>query len=462
MAASAVKRVKVEEESAVDFDLVRRVGMHNAFEESAFKIARQHYSTTPNGPYYFVVDAQPNAMTDPSTLEALTSISIHEVEANGTSKIIDAVAADYKGLGLLNHFAQLTFKIVRVSAGSNNWTCVSNFYWASSYIETLLGTSKSTKESTLTGRGYYMDVGSEYEIVDSTAMQKRRRFWAPGHAVDVVMPLHVDLATAQGKLPPGMSLTVEIERNDDEMCFMVAEAEKRTFKIVMDDLRIRVKQYTAADALRRDRNDLVNERWYLPYTRTEMGDFSIAPTETDINRDNQWSGNGPLPERVIVVMVDNESVAGTKKTNPLKLESTGFINAWLTQSGPNKIDIPFSEINVRDGGYGMASCYDKFQKAIGVTAEYDRDIGINLDDYSDGYFMIAWDLTSDACARAHFMHKPQYGTMGLKMQLAPSEGNFQRKTYRVFVYSVYPDILKIEEDGRTSTMIYKKDPELKL
>ena len=457
------KRIRLEEESPIDFDLTRRLGVHNAFATSGYKEARLQHANTQEGPLFFTVESQPGTFTDPSSLELLCRMTLYEVTSTGTKSKVNVKAADpdtYRGLGIPNHFAHLLWNEFRVTMGSNNLVSVDRLYHIISWIETLIGTSGNTKLVSMSGRGYVWETGTDLRTPNTDGYLDRRQFWAPNHAVDVAIPLHLDLTTMQGKLAPGMPLHVEVKRNPDSLCLF--QTDDKNYKIWVEDPRLRVKQYTLADTLRLNRNNMLNERWYLPYTRTEVRDFAIGEDDTLVTKDDLWSGNAPLPERVIMVMLKEKAILGDKSTHPLKFESTGFENAWLTKSGPNEVDIPFSPVDLKNGSFGLNTCYEQFLKAIGITPEDDRDIGITVSDYLESYFMVAWDLTSDLCARTHFMHKPKYGLMGLRIKLSANQqqGANAREAMRAIVYSVYPEVLKIDEDGRCSQMVFTQDKEL--
>ena len=475
------RKANLLEVGSEDYEPNKKIKIHNSYRNGGYVYTRPLTSTTMHGPWYFELSSASNVYTDPRTLQLLGAISVYEINDSGGRTHVDAVSpvvtklATEAGepeqfsttdnpltkLSVINNLPHSAIDTIRVRIGDNNSISVHEFYWLRSYIETLLSTSKNTKDFTLHARGFFMEPGNHMQsrTTDNPGFDHRQKTFLDGQRVDFIIPLHIDLATLQGHLKPGLSIKLEIERKSSEFCFLEdsnvsAEIKKRKFEVVFEDLQLRAMQYTLIKGLEDKVNELGQE-WNTPFTRVEIRDFTVLNGETQIIKPNFWNGNGQLPEQVIIVMTEEDSIGDKRDKNPFQLEDRNIRNAYLTKLGPDGKDIPFTPVDI-DGKFGQIVAYDEFLKAIGISEWEDTDIGITKEDYFKGYFMMAWDLTKDRCARAHF-HTPEYGQMGLRIQLGAGGTN---KTYHVFVYSVYNEILNIDRENNVSNALYTKELDL--
>ena len=84
--------------------------------------------------------------------------------------------------------------------------------------------------------------------------------------------------------------------------------------------------------------------------------------------------------------------------------------------------------------------YAQFLENTGISID-DREIGISIEDYYGGSFILAWDRTQDKCNRFH-RHMMESGSMSINIKTkTPLE-----KTVTVIIYATYSRDLEFDGD----------------
>ena len=88
----------------------------------------------------------------------------------------------------------------------------------------------------------------------------------------------------------------------------------------------------------------------------------------------------------------------------------------------------------------IADLYAQFLENTGISID-DREIGISIEDYYGGSFILAWDRTQDKCNRFH-RHMMDSGSMSINIKTkTPLE-----KTVTVISYATYSRDLEFDGD----------------
>ena len=88
----------------------------------------------------------------------------------------------------------------------------------------------------------------------------------------------------------------------------------------------------------------------------------------------------------------------------------------------------------------ITDLYAQFLENSGISID-DREIGISIDDYYGGSFILAWDRTQDKCNRYH-RHVMDSGSMSINIKTkSPLE-----KTVTVIIYATYTRDLELVDD----------------
>ena len=88
-------------------------------------------------------------------------------------------------------------------------------------------------------------------------------------------------------------------------------------------------------------------------------------------------------------------------------------------------------------------------KSVGIDNLDDRDIGINLNDYLGGCFIVGFDRTIDKCNRFH-THTTTGGIIDLHLKLHTNLEN----SIRVIVYSSYSSYLTFDKNYNVYTQSF--------
>ena len=110
--------------------------------------------------------------------------------------------------------------------------------------------------------------------------------------------------------------------------------------------------------------------------------------------------------------MNNSAASGQLKHNPFVFHHYGIDNYAMIENG---MTYPAEGVKIDVPGLDIVSAYKFFLDNIGVSHS-DTEIGVDINDYFQGSFVMAFDMTPDLCNGAH-RHAPRSGVMELKLYL---------------------------------------------
>ena len=111
--------------------------------------------------------------------------------------------------------------------------------------------------------------------------------------------------------------------------------------------------------------------------------------------------NGKIPNRVIVVFVDNDAFHGSYTTNPFNFKHMNISEIGLSINGQ---PVPYSEplkLHFGDDGYGeYIRAYHALFTGTDIKCS-DHGNNISRTDFGDGYTIFTFNLTPDSNTGEH-------------------------------------------------------------
>jgi len=202
----------------------------------------------------------------------------------------------------------------------------SEHYYYRSYLETILTHGTDAAATHLTNAYWYRDTGDMLPCDPTTAtvtVTTNRGFitrcdkLSAGKELQLFGPLHNDLFNVPLVLLPGVSLQIRLTKARPAFYMMSKEADsKTTFKFL--DAQLLVKRVKSDRVMLLAHNATLNTgalaRYYM--TRVELKTFTFLVGSKSLSIDNAVLG--PVPKRLLFMMVKNADFIGTMDTNPYK------------------------------------------------------------------------------------------------------------------------------------------------
>ena len=315
-----------------------------------------------------------------------------------------------------------------------------NSYAYGAYLQTFLGAKQSCKDTLLKSRLFMKEkiVGTP-NFMELESYQTRQMLTSPNGWFEINMPIHNDLMTATKYLPPNSKLTVTFKRASE--AFSLHQLDDSNYKIEVKDLHLSVVKYSVNEAIlnhyHKTKKTITPT---IPYTKNVLKTYPVTRGNYDLSNHNLFYGNR-LPERVYIMMVDQDAFNGNKKKSPYQFQHYDMKDACLMvnnvsePSNPYKLDIENDEFK---------DLYFQFLENTG-TSPFEMDsVDIDIEDYYFGNFILAFDR-SPTKDNGLYTHKMEGGHLGIRMHCKkPLEQNIQ-----VLVYASYSSKIEFVEDKVT-------------
>ena len=270
-----------------------------------------------------------------------------------------------------------------------------DLYYYRAYLETLLSYGNEAAESHLTNAFWYRDTG-DLGVCDPTASvtpSTNKGFLARcdrlkrSKEIEIVGGLHSDICNVPKHSLPGVRMQKKLRKARREIYVLGKEAHsKAVFKIL--DAQLLVKRVRPNPAYLIEQNTALQAGAIARYnmTRVEIKNFTHAKGSQSLSIDN--SILGPIPKRLLFVMIDNTNFLGTLDTNPFDFHHydmtylTLYLNGKQIPSGGLHLDTAREKESV------MA--YRTLFEGSGIRHS-NTGLHISHASFVNGYFMLLFE-----------------------------------------------------------------------
>ena len=298
-------------------------------------------------------------------------------------KIVTAAGADIgddEAVGPVNNFLHSLFSQVEIGLQGVTVGDVNNLYPYRAYLENLLSTSEQIQKTRLKSVIWERDTNgheSDFRIVDegaNTGFKRRRTPFALSHIVTMIARLHADLFHQNLDIPPNIDLRVRLLPASIDFYLKRPTANNTGYRFHFTKVRllIRTKEASPSLVLAHARM-LQKSNFRIPFNKVCLKRQTIPTGATNIDFDNLYTGL--LPKRIIVAMVRDTAMHGTKDTNPFLFANYDLNQINMKMNGTDIPRIPYQP-NFTTGDYireyflfleGLG--LDLGHKSINVTSE---------------------------------------------------------------------------------------------
>lgn len=288
----------------------------------------------------------------------------------------------------------------RIEAHFNDkMVCDANgLYPYRAYFADLLSRGKLSEESWMNLQGWWArDTAGQMDVLVTTgngalnkAVVTRNGIMGKGEVVELIMKPHLEIFNSDKFLPPGIKLRLKFTPASNSFVLKRGtgtEALKYTITEAKFYCRYVKATYDQANAVEAAlaKYGFMNI-WQNHVTLKQM---TLAAGSSTADLDNIYFG--PIPNRVLVGLVEDSAAAGDYSKNPFNFQhfGTNYISLYV-----NNRMVPNPPYQPNFAGAEYKYAYDGVLESIN-KARSERPISLTPDEFKAGYTIWAFDLTPD-------------------------------------------------------------------
>ena len=329
----------------------------------------------------------------------------------------EKLAADEQ-VSIVNTFPHALWEEIKTTVNHRPTNPHTRFYPYKAFLMTLLSYSSPWKSLNAVADYWFKDeypkttavASHENKLVGAGVVNRMKAIELSNKFYFSFFP-YLDIFSTDRYLPPKTTLGLEFFRSRDKFSLLAAAGNNTNYKINLHDFKIKIRHVTPEAKLNIElEKKFISSDSHLPFHRTTLKAYQMHAGKIDLSVPNLFSGT--LPRHVLVAIVDNQSVSGSLKHNPFVFHHYGVDSYALINNG---FSYPSEPVKINVAELDIVSGYKFFLDNIGV-GHSDTDIDVSINDYYQGSFVMAFDLTPDLCNGAH-RHAARSGVIDLKLYL---------------------------------------------
>ena len=387
-----------------------------------------HSITNIDVPLEFNIPGTSDQYLDPSNVFLYLKVKL--VNAQGGS---DLPSADEHLVFPETNFLYTCFNQIEVFLNETSLGSSAASYPYRSYIEHLLNYSDDAKQSHLQSCGFYSFKEAENHRIKSA----KNRY----NVYEYYGRINGDIFSQERLILPNVDTRIRLTRSNAAFALGVlsgsnatTEAPKPSFQFLDAYLYVRKVKLAPQKHLEIE-NSLIQAtaKYFIKRIETKIFNFTQGLSNISI----QNIANGPLPQKVIIGIVEHEAYSGKYKKSPFKFTHFGLRALSLHVNGQ-----PYgrSYEMIYDGVNSLCSrpFYDLISNTVSCN---DNGTGIDLNSYIENSNLYAYDLTSDLSAsNSYHLNIVRKGTLGLSLTFDKA----LTSSISVIVYLEHPQIIEID------------------
>lgn len=316
-----------------------------------------------------------------------------------------------------------------------------------SIIEALLFYDEASQSKLLSTGLFYKDTEGNFNTLDPTlttnqknlGLAKRYEKTKNSKLIDLLGPLHIDLANQDKLLINGVSVRIKLVREKDSFVLMSTTTgykfQIKSARLLLRKVNVNPSVYIA------HQKALDIGVIKLNLRKIEVKTFTLASGLQSTAIPNAFVGN--LPTRVIISFVTNKSFNGSYDENPFFFKNFGINYICLQQENKMIPTKPYTPDFAND-------CYNRAY--YGLFSElksyyHNHLVNISSSEYKNGLTFFVFDLTPDYSASEN--HLSVMPSSNLSIELKFSQALPQ--TVNLLVYSEYRSLIEIDKSRAVYT-----------
>lgn len=351
------------------------------------------------------------------------------------------VEADKDQPGMINNMLHSLFHQVNISLNGKNINSTDGNYSYRAYLEQLLNYGDDAYKTHLQLPGWSMETKGLDKLAENDGLKARAALTKNSGVVEVYGKLHADMLNQPLLLLNNVDLRISLTLNKPEFYIFGMDTDTSVVKIIEATLYMR-HAHINPNILIAHHKMLEKATAKYHYKRNEIKSFTIPAGGSSISLDNIVIGQ--LPTNLIFAMVDNDSYTGKRSKNPYNFKNNKMTSFALYLNGIQTPNTPI-EMNFTEG-VGYARAYSTLFTASGILHSPQGNL-ITKEMFKNGYFMLAFDLTSDMSSSSSCNSLTNQGSLRLEARF----GEALNTTKTCLVYLEYDTTLEIDKNRNIVT-----------
>lgn len=319
------------------------------------------------------------------------------------------------------------------------------YYPYKAMIETLLMFDEGTKKTQMRAAGYIKDDAGGLDNKSNNSFVARAALFDKGKKhMEVIGPLHVDLATQPRYLLPRVDLRVRLVRTSTTFAVdaldATATAVPKECKINIHKAILYVRKVRVLPSVQQGHElGLQTHNAIYPIQHVSMDSHTVPSGIQSFTKENIFQGR--MPKFIVVCMVSNAAFVGSYKHNPFNFEHFGVSYIGLFRDGecvPERTpyDMPSDDHYVR-AYLGTIHALEQFNR--------NENNGITLTDFTGGTMLFAFNLTPDLSVGGSSGGVQQpYRNGNLRLEMKFREA--LKQSINIIYYGVFDGKIEITKD----------------
>ena len=373
---------------------------------------------TSSAPIEFTIPAQTEKWTDLNQSYLYMKLRITEDDAantrlTGTSRV-----------SVVNNLFHSLFSSIDLYLNNKLITNNADTYPYRAYLENLLSYGEGSKDTHLKAMELWIKDtsgqmqstgalnadGNAYAAGRNNGFEQRRGIIGDNNTVELAGRLHLDLFLQEKYLPNGIEIKLRLNRSKADFC-IISHANEEAMKINIEQTSFHVRTVDLLPVVANNLNQIIaQQNMKIPIRRVEVKTFTISGGVRSKIEDHLFQGQ--LPKRIVLGMVRNDYMNGTKSSNPFDFQPFNLNKLEVSIDGKSIHNKPF------EPDFATGECLTSYMSLFQATGALgrDRSMGITYDEYKNGYTLWALDLTADQGSEECHLHPIKTGNLRFDLQ----------------------------------------------
>jgi hypothetical protein len=207
----------------------------------------------------------------------------------------------------------------------------------------------------------------------------------------------------------GVDMIIKLTRASEAFYLLGPSNDTKVRIKIMDATLFLTQVELKPPLLLADANVLDMKRKAYPVTHNEIKSFTTSSGTQQISINNAFLG--PVPERILVFLVKNDSFFGSASTNPYRFHHYGMTSLVLYVNG---IQHPSESLTMDcSTPFGATRAYETLFSSTDINHD-DRGHMITLEMFTKGYYILGFDLSPDREADEEHISLPRQGNVRIE------------------------------------------------
>jgi hypothetical protein len=340
----------------------------------------------------------------------LNSVRIKVVKSDGS----DLPSAESNTVGCVNNLLRSMFSSLNVSLNGKPVTLHETNYQYKAYLEKLLNYGSDASSTRLVSSFWYLDSpdtdGALSASKENKGFASRLVFLNNCQAIELYGRLHADFFNSDRMLINGVDMNIKLTRAPEAFCLLgPSDDAKVRIKILDPTLFVTQVELKPPLPLAHAKVLGMKRKAHYPVTHTQIKTFTASSGAQHVSIDNAFLG--PIPERLLVRLVKNSAFVGSTTTNPFHFHYFDMSNFVLYV---NCVQHPAEPLTMDcSSPFGATRAYETLFSSTGIHHD-DRGHMINLEMFTEGFYILGFDLTRDREADEEHISLPRQGNVRIE------------------------------------------------